>query len=264
MSQSMTPTIGRKVWYFPSEATAIIHSMQVNDPITPMDASIVYVWHDNMINISVADHAGKMHAVHSVTLIPPGQIGAEGRDYCMWMPYQVKQAAKEGSEATVVTTGEAAVTDAPKPTAVPTVNSLEQAIREAGADLAPRVTMADIEAAIASEHTFSAWDGVNGAFEAGNLSQREADTDTKDPSQMVSNTAYECLSLLTICVLRLRNGFTVVGTSACASPANFNAEIGRRLARERAIDQVWPLLGYELRNQLHRAACLKQAEAQPA
>jgi hypothetical protein len=67
------------------------------------------------------------------------------------------------------------------------------------------------------------------------------------------------IGLLTICVLVLRNDFTVIGTSACASPANFNAEIGRRLARERAIDQIWPLLGYELRNQLFRAECLKQA-----
>jgi hypothetical protein len=65
-----------------------------------------------------------------------------------------------------------------------------------------------------------------------------------------------------VCVLILRNGFTVVGTSACASPANFNEEIGRRLARERAIDQVWPLMGYDLRTQIFRAERLKSTEAQ--
>jgi Phage protein (N4 Gp49/phage Sf6 gene 66) family len=55
---------------------------------------------------------------------------------------------------------------------------------------------------------------------------------------------------VTICVLTLRNGFVVVGHSACASPANFNLEIGKRLAREHAVRQVWPLEGYLLREKL--------------
>ena len=56
--------------------------------------------------------------------------------------------------------------------------------------------------------------------------------------------------LLTFCVLVLRNGFTVTGESACASPDNFDAEIGRKLARENAVNKVWPLMGYELRSKL--------------
>lgn len=62
----------------------------------------------------------------------------------------------------------------------------------------------------------------------------------------------QALGLLTFCVLVLRNGFTVTGESACASPENFNAEIGRRIAREAALRKVWPLLGYELRSRLAR------------
>ncbi len=58
------------------------------------------------------------------------------------------------------------------------------------------------------------------------------------------------LNLLTICVLQLRNGYTVHGVSACASPENFNAEIGRRIARENAEREIWPLLGFRLRDQL--------------
>ena len=57
--------------------------------------------------------------------------------------------------------------------------------------------------------------------------------------------------LLTICVLLLKNGFTVTGESACAFPANFNNEIGRKVARDKAIEKVWPLLGFMLRDQLH-------------
>ena len=60
----------------------------------------------------------------------------------------------------------------------------------------------------------------------------------------------QALSLLTICVLVLKNGFTVTGESACASPENFNADIGARLAREDAIKKVWALEGYVLRNKL--------------
>lgn len=56
--------------------------------------------------------------------------------------------------------------------------------------------------------------------------------------------------LLTICVLTMRNGFTVVGTSACASPENFNAEFGRELAWKDAIRQLWGLEGYLLRERI--------------
>ena len=67
------------------------------------------------------------------------------------------------------------------------------------------------------------------------------------------NTVNLSLNLLTICVLVLRNGFTVVGTSACASPENFDLELGRKIARQKAVDQVWPLMGYALRERLAAA-----------
>lgn len=55
---------------------------------------------------------------------------------------------------------------------------------------------------------------------------------------------------LTFCVLTLKNGFTVTGESACASPANYNKEIGDRLAKENAINKIWSHLGFELRTKL--------------
>ena len=64
------------------------------------------------------------------------------------------------------------------------------------------------------------------------------------------------LGLLTFCVLVLRNGFTVTGESACASPENFDAEIGRKIARQNAVAKVWPLMGYELRSTLSAAGAL--------
>lgn len=57
-------------------------------------------------------------------------------------------------------------------------------------------------------------------------------------------------SQLTVCCLTLRNGFTVTGESACASPENFNAEIGQTIAKSNARDKIWPLLGFRLRDEL--------------
>jgi hypothetical protein len=55
---------------------------------------------------------------------------------------------------------------------------------------------------------------------------------------------------LIVCVLKLRNGFTVTGESAAASPENFDEEIGRKIARENARDKIWMLEGYLLKQQL--------------
>jgi hypothetical protein len=113
---------------------------------------------------------------------------------------------------------------------------LESAIVAAGANIAPRITPADIEANIASEHYFTATQAL-----VGEMRGPEWQATPKE------------LDLLTFCVLVLRNGYTVTGESACASPANFNAAIGRRIARENAVAKVWPLMGYALRSQLKEA-----------
>lgn len=55
---------------------------------------------------------------------------------------------------------------------------------------------------------------------------------------------------LTVCCLKLRNGFTVTGESAAASPENFDVEIGRKIARENARQKIWAFEGYLLRQRL--------------
>ena len=70
------------------------------------------------------------------------------------------------------------------------------------------------------------------------------------PAELGFPTAQTALKCLTICVLVLKNGYTVVGKSACASPENFNAELGRKIAREDARKQIWALEGYLLRSKL--------------
>lgn len=55
---------------------------------------------------------------------------------------------------------------------------------------------------------------------------------------------------LTICCLTLANGYTVTGESACASPENFDREIGNKIARDNAKSKIWALEGYALRERL--------------
>ena len=122
-----------------------------------------------------------------------------------------------------------------------TDETIEQEIQAKG-KTAPRVTPADIEANIASEHYFTARDGRLGALTNETYVGRER------PAEGDADLAP--LGLLTFCVLVLRNGFTVTGESACASPENFDAEVGRKIARQNAVSRIWPLMGYELRSQL--------------
>ena len=56
---------------------------------------------------------------------------------------------------------------------------------------------------------------------------------------------------LTVCALTLQNGFNVTGESAAASPANFDVELGRKIARDNARNKIWAFEGYLLRQKLH-------------
>lgn len=59
---------------------------------------------------------------------------------------------------------------------------------------------------------------------------------------------------LTVCALTLQNGFIVTGESAAASPANFDVELGRKIARENARNKIWAFEGYLLRQKLYESA----------
>ncbi len=104
----------------------------------------------------------------------------------------------------------------------------------------PKITLDDIEANIASEHFFTADEGVYGA--------------ESNPFELRHKSGVKLgdfpLHSLTFCVLVLKNGFTVTGESACVSPENFDAGVGRMVARDNAIEKCWPLMGYALKEEL--------------
>ena len=111
-----------------------------------------------------------------------------------------------------------------------TNNQIENEIQAKGLT-APRVTPQRIQDVIAEEHYFSAAIGCG------------------HPYLAIEKSSH--LHCLTFCVLVLKNGFTVTGESACASPENFDPDLGRKIARENAINKVWMLEGYLLKQQLH-------------
>lgn len=55
-------------------------------------------------------------------------------------------------------------------------------------------------------------------------------------------------------VLTTKNGFAVTGRpSASVSPENDDPEIGQKVAIDNAKQELWPLMGYQLRERLHNA-----------
>ena len=96
----------------------------------------------------------------------------------------------------------------------------------------PRVTLQSMQDKIAAQYNFTGAEAV----------------------AALGMPVAEEIKILSICILVMKNGFTVIGKSAPASPENFNAELGQKFAYEDAIRQLWPHEGYALREKLSQAA----------
>jgi hypothetical protein len=101
---------------------------------------------------------------------------------------------------------------------------------------AARITPEAVEANIAAEYSF-----------------------TLDKA-LAGSPLVEGLDRVTLSVIVLRNGTKLVGVNYGAiDPARHDPEMGLKEARCAAIEQVWPLMGYELRSQLAQSQCVVQA-----
>jgi hypothetical protein len=234
MSTTIEPTIGRIVWYRDTDGatrTAIVVGVNGTFNLN------LYVF-----GYSSSDRVGGFK--DSVTHADP-----EHEPSCVpswhWMPYQKQQAEKHANEVARADGSKMIGMAGAARQADTSDAAIEQEIQAKG-KTAPRVTPADIEANIASEHYFTADEGVIGA--------RWYAADSEEAMINLDDNIPNSLRLLTFCVLVLRNGFTVTGESACASPENFDAEIGSKIARQNAVQKIWPLMGYHLRDQLHNIA----------
>ena len=73
---------------------------------------------------------------------------------------------------------------------------------------------------------------------------------------VISNAEYHQFpgTTTTVCLITLINGYTVLGESACASPENFDEELGRHIAYENAYNKIWSLEGYLLKQRLYEGS----------
>jgi hypothetical protein len=107
---------------------------------------------------------------------------------------------------------------------------------------APRVSLDDIKAAIAQRFDL----GPSHLFTALGAWSTDEGRDGSPPARDVVDS----LKCFSICLLVMKNGFTIIGKSAPASPENFDRELGKQFAYEDAVRQVWPLMGFALRDRL--------------
>lgn len=85
------PTIGRRLWYWPSESDKRSTCYLPSAEPQPFDAGVVFVHDDHTVNLLVTDHIGRIHSRTAVHLAQPGEdVPYDG--YAAWMPYQIGQA----------------------------------------------------------------------------------------------------------------------------------------------------------------------------
>lgn len=208
------PTVGRIVWYWPANNDASVSRVGKDTPYAQAHAAIVTaVWGDTCVNLCTFDANGNARPRTSVLLVQDGAARPEGGNFCEWMPYQVQQAKKH-----------------------------------VAAEVDPNVLSA------IAEPLGMTCQLVDGAYEVeivGKGLTAERVTPERIDEVIVSTDFYVFPgTTLTVCCLTLANGYTVIGESACASPENFNAELGKRIARDNARQKIWALEGYALRERL--------------
>jgi hypothetical protein len=217
MSKTITPTIGRRVWYWPS-AFDMGHlkdrpqSIIMSNELQPCDAGVVFVHGEKLINITVADHNGNMHKRTSVTLVQPGDVAPASGGYCTWMDYQVDQAKKTETSEVLTKPTDTAVVDA-------AMDASTETTLVAKGLTAARVTVDDID----------------------ELMTRVVYINEGTPTGTTSTFVHAFLD---------GTFLLATGHSACVSPANFNAAFGLQHAKanaeRKAREKLWELEGYAL------------------
>lgn len=223
MSQVLIhPTIGRVVWYYPSATKDAPAFARHADGGGPYAAVIAHVWNDHEVNLSVFDADGTPWSRPLVALIHDDNAATDA-EFCMWMPFQKGQ-AKAQNETRIYT-------DGTKATGSGLLSELSPAQQDAAAEqliqakgmTAPRVTADDLSANIVD-------------------------------TEIVKHVSHSG-QILRWAVLTTRSGFAVTGRpSAAVSAANDDPEIGVATAIENARNELWPLMGYELKCRLAQSA----------
>jgi hypothetical protein len=222
MSQVLiAPTVGRVVWFHPA-ANAAEAGFARPEAGTPLAAIVARVWSDTCVNLTVFDANGAPHSRTSVLVVQDGQPVPDGY-YCEWMPFQKGQ-AKVQNEVKVYSDGTTVTGPGPLPALSPAQQdaAVEQLIQAKG-KTAPRVTPGDLSANIID-------------------------------TEIVKHVSHSG-QILRWAVLTTQSGFAVTGRpSAAVSAENDASEIGVATAIENARNELWPLMGYALKQRVHDLA----------
>jgi hypothetical protein len=217
----ITPTVGRIVWFYAASNAAEAGFCRPFEG-EPLPAIIARVWENRTVNLTVFDANGVPHPRTSVPLVQGDDPAPEHGFYATWMPYQIGQAKKHAEEAAAGAEPKTPAGDASEAT-------IEREIRAKGLT-APRLCPADLDANIA--HT----EIVRHVSQSGQV--------------------------LRWAILTTQNGFAVVGKpSVAVSPQNDNSEIGEKVAIDNSRTELWPLMGYALKQELHLRERFGQDEA---
>ena len=109
-----------------------------------------------------------------------------------------------------------------------------------------RVTQDMVENEIVAVDYFTGAEGVTGSHFATWFPCSDNNRELVEETAIVHQEASMRLEVLTICVVTVKNGFTFVGTSAPVDYKAFDAQKGREIARERAVEQIWKFLGFRI------------------
>jgi hypothetical protein len=86
MTQVISPTPGRIVWFYPAPHDGIA---TLNNQ--PLAAIVAGVHHDRLINLAVFDAYGNTQQRSNVTLVQPGEDWGDSA-HATWMPHQISAA----------------------------------------------------------------------------------------------------------------------------------------------------------------------------
>lgn len=93
-TKMISPTVGRKVWYRPNAYDKSGPGAMQQHGDAPLDATVVCVHGDRLVNLVIFDEVGTMFTRRSVTLRQDDEVPIDGTSFAEWMPYQTMQAKK--------------------------------------------------------------------------------------------------------------------------------------------------------------------------
>ena len=72
-------------------------------------------------------------------------------------------------------------------------------------------------------------------------------------TELVDDVEYVHQGLLTICTITLKNGYKLAGTSVCVDNQNYDPLIGNNCAFANALDKLWELESYLLKQKIYES-----------